>query len=391
MDQRAFFRFAVPPTPQCPVIALAYQEAERLLFKKVKFQRFVVALGMFCLWTGCGWVQAAESVATKPPVGEVLNPQYPLGNGLVVCPALNEGSGQTLWDAGTQQSFIMDNPLVWVSLPQTQQYPWAGPALQFSETPGTGPGCRIDVSHVPFFQTEPAATNGFTIAYLWSPNTGVAQSARRIGDTDKTACFTIYESISGHPNQWSYSYRNAGDSSTNVVLLNFPYTTGSWIFTVVCVKEGAITVYQDGVLLTNRTDVNLHNTWSSGNQVAPVWWHMTEGPFFNGTNYVGFGGDLGGAWIWNRFLSQQEVTSLYNAPWAMFSPPSIVAQVQPGQPGSLTLTWQSVTSLLYSIQWTTNLLDGFSGVMQSNILATSPTNTFSLPVTNAPCFYRLVF
>jgi hypothetical protein len=352
------------------------------------FRIFPIALGMFCLWDR---VQAAESGATKPAPGAVINPQHPLGNGLIVCPLLNEGAGQSLWDAGTRQSFIMDNPLVWVSLPQTVQYPWAGPALQFSETPGTGPGCRIDVSRVPFFQTEPAATNGFTIAYLWSPNTGVAQSARRIGDTDKTACFTIYESISGHPNQWTYTYRNAGDNSTNVVVLNFPYATGAWIFSVVCVKEGSISVYQDGVLLTNRTDVNLLNTWSHGNLLPPVWWHMTEGPFFNGTNFVGFGGDLGGAWIWNRFLSQPEVTSLYTAPWAMFSPPSITGQFQAGQSGSLTLNWQSVTGLLYSIQGTTNLADGFSEVMQSNIVATPPTNTFSVPVTNARGFYRLVY
>jgi hypothetical protein len=219
----------------------------------------------------------------------------------------------------------------------------------------------------------------------------VAQSARRIGDTDKTACFTIYESISGHPNQWTYTYRNAGDNSTNVVLLNFPYTTGAWLFTVVCVKEGAISVYQDGVLLTNRTDVNLHNTWWHGNLVAPVWWHLTEGPFFNGTTHVGFGGDLGGAWIWNRFLSQQEVSSLYATPWGMFSPPSITGSLPAGQPGFLTLNWQSVTGLLYSIQGTTKLVEGFSGVMQSNIVATPPTNSFSVPVTNAQGFYRLVY
>ena len=351
--------------------------------KRAVFHFEVVALWLLCLQMSCDWVWAGASAA-KPSVGAVLNPQHPLGNGLIVCPLLNEGAGQSLWDSGTRQSFIMDNPLVWVSLPQTPQYPWAGPALQFSETPGTGPGCRIDVSHVPFFQSEPGGTNGFTIAYLWSPNTGVAQSARRIGDTDKTACFTIYESISGHPNQWTYTYRNAGASSTNVVLLNFPCTTGSWIFSVVCVKEGAISVYQDGVLLTNRTDVNLHNTWLSGNQVSPVWWHMTEGPFFNGTNHVGFGGELGGAWIWNRYLSQPEVTSLYNAPWAMFNPPSIAGLFQASQPGYLTLNWPSVPGLLYSIQSTTNLLNGFTGIVQSNILATPPTNTFNVPMTNAP-------
>jgi hypothetical protein len=341
---------------------------------------------------GCDCGQAAHSGTVKPPLGAVLNAQHPLADGLIVCPLLNEGAGQSLWDSGTRQSFIMDNPLVWVGLPQTLQDPWAGPALRFSETPGTGPGCRIDVSRVPFFQSEPEGTNGYTIAYLWSPNTGVAQSARRIGDTDKTACFTIYESISGHPNQWTYTYRNAGGNSTNVVLLNFPCATGSWIFSVVCAREGAIAVYQDGVLLTNRADLNFHNTWWSGNNVvSPVWWHMTEGPFFNCTNYVGFGGNLAGAWIWNRFLSQNEVASLYAAPWGMFAPPAISPRFQGGQPGHLTLTWQSVAGLLYSIEGATNLSSGFTAMAQSNILATSPTNIVTVPMTNSSHFYRLRF
>jgi hypothetical protein len=351
----------------------------------------LVAPWMLCFLMASDSLSAADVGATKPPVGAVINPQHPLGNGLIVCPLLNEGAGQSLWDSGTKQSFIMDNPLVWVSLPQTAQYPWAGPALQFSETPGTGPGCRIDVSHVPFFQNEPAGSNGFTIAYLWSPTTGTAQSARRIGDTDKTACYTIYESITGHPNQWTYTYRNAGASSTNLIQLNFPYTTNTWIFSVVCIKEGAISVYQDGVLLTNRTDPNLHNTWARSGGL-PIWWHMTEGPFFYGTNYYFvFGGDLGGAWIWNRYLSQADVTSLYNAPWAMFNPPTLTPQLRAGQPKTLALSWPSVTNLLYSIEWTTNLLAGFTGLVQSNILATPPTNTVAVPMTNDRSFYRLRF
>jgi hypothetical protein len=119
-------------------------------------------------------------------------------------------------------------------------------------------------------------------------------------------------------------------------------------------------VYQDGVLLGTRTDLNFHNTWGQGNTVPPVWWHMTEGPFFNGTNNVGLGGDLGGAWIWSRYLSQEDVTSLYNEPWGMFSRPTLSGAF--GADRYVTLSWQSVTGVLYSIQWTTNLLEGFGGL-----------------------------
>ena len=92
-----------------------------------------VVVLMFCLGIALDWAYSATPGTAKPSVGAVLNPQHPLGNGLVVCPLINEGVGQSLWDGATSQPFIMDNPLVWVSLPQTVQYPWAGPALRFNE------------------------------------------------------------------------------------------------------------------------------------------------------------------------------------------------------------------------------------------------------------------
>ena len=260
----------------------------------------------------------AQTYAIKPPAGAVPNPHHPLANGLIVCPLINEGVGQALWDSGTKQPFIMDNPLVWVSLPGIAQYPWIGPALQFNGTPGSteGPGCRLAVGSIPFFQTEPAGTTGLTFAYLWSPGTGVPQSARRIGDTDKTSVYTVYESIANEANKWTYTYRNAA----NVVQLkHFAYTVGDWIFTVVCLKEGECKIYMNGVLVSTSTDVNFHNSWWQGNTVLPTWWHMTEGPFFDPSKiHVVFGGAIAGAWIWNRYLPQTDVTSLYNNPWGMF-------------------------------------------------------------------------
>jgi hypothetical protein len=275
---------------------------------------FVVGMFFVCLTIK----SESQTVVSKPPVGAVLNPQHPLANGLVVCPLINEGTGQSLWDSGTKQSFVMDNPLVWGNLPGTAQFPWAGAALQFNGTPGAtmGPGCRIPVGSIPFFQTEPSGTTGITIAYLWSPGTGVAQSARRIGDTDKTSVYTIYESISGQANKWTYTYRNSANA---VQLKHFDYTVGDWIFSVVCIKEGECKIYMNGVLVSTSTDLNFHNSWWQGNTVLPIWWHMTEGPFFyqSKTNVV-FGGALAGAWMWNRYLSQADVTSLYNNPWGMY-------------------------------------------------------------------------
>ena len=57
--------------------------------------------------------------------------------------------------------------------------------------------------------------------------------------------------------------------------------------------------------------------------------------------------------------------------------------------GSFVLRWQSVTEKRYAIEYTTNLLTGFMGVLQSNIQAHAPVNTYTVSVNSADCFYRI--
>jgi alpha-tubulin suppressor-like RCC1 family protein len=60
-------------------------------------------------------------------------------------------------------------------------------------------------------------------------------------------------------------------------------------------------------------------------------------------------------------------------------------------PGLADLRWESSTGEYFSIEYATNLFSGFGGLLQSNILATPPTNTFILPTTNPGSYYRLRF
>jgi alpha-tubulin suppressor-like RCC1 family protein len=60
-------------------------------------------------------------------------------------------------------------------------------------------------------------------------------------------------------------------------------------------------------------------------------------------------------------------------------------------PGFIDLRWKSVTGEYFSIEYTTNLAAGFTWVVQSNVLATPPTNTVTVPTTNARSYYRLKF
>ncbi len=62
-----------------------------------------------------------------------------------------------------------------------------------------------------------------------------------------------------------------------------------------------------------------------------------------------------------------------------------------GQQGQVNLIWPSATGEYFTIQYSTNLLDGFTATLPTNILGSFPTNVFTLPMTNDRCFYRLKF
>ena len=57
--------------------------------------------------------------------------------------------------------------------------------------------------------------------------------------------------------------------------------------------------------------------------------------------------------------------------------------------GRLVLRWQSVKDKIYTIQYTTNLCTRFMGVLQSNIQAHAPMNTYTVSVNSANGFYRI--
>lgn len=59
-------------------------------------------------------------------------------------------------------------------------------------------------------------------------------------------------------------------------------------------------------------------------------------------------------------------------------------------PGFANLAWSSATGQYFSVESSTNLATSFTA-LQSNILATPPTNWFSVPATNDRSFYRLKF
>ena len=60
------------------------------------------------------------------------------------------------------------------------------------------------------------------------------------------------------------------------------------------------------------------------------------------------------------------------------------------QPGFSDLQWSSATGEYFTVDYSTNLANGFVG-WQSNVLATPPENVVTVPTTNSSYFYRLRF
>ena len=69
----------------------------------------------------------------------------------------------------------------------------------------------------------------------------------------------------------------------------------------------------------------------------------------------------------------------------------LALNVATGSPGFANLSWSSATGQFFNVEFSTNLISGFNRTMQSNLLATPPTNMVSVPLTNGAMFYRLKF
>ena len=105
----------------------------------------------------------------------------------------------------------------------------------------------------------------------------------------------------------------------------------------------------------------------------------------------------GSVWMWGANDQGQCGNGTTNATWLPTAagltarvglPLNVAASVQPGY---AELSWSSATGEFFTIQSSTNLLDGFRSTLQSNVLATPPINLVTVPMTNDHCYYRLKF
>jgi alpha-tubulin suppressor-like RCC1 family protein len=106
----------------------------------------------------------------------------------------------------------------------------------------------------------------------------------------------------------------------------------------------------------------------------------------------------GSVWMWGANDQGQCGDGTTNDDWRPAPVVGLTARVglplnlsRAVQAGYANLSWSSTTGAFFSVECATNLAKGFTSVVQSNILATPPVNSFTVPMTNGQSYYRLRF
>ena len=244
----------------------------------------------------------------KPFRGRLINRSHPLSDGLIFAPIFNEGIGSQVLDHANLRSGSFASAPVWSIREQ-------GTGLDFDGTDD-----RLDWDALGY----DIASGPFTIISVFDIDTLNPSSAKYFFVQQNSAdnsVATLFCQSGGSVNGVLFaSISTSGTgmskvSATNTLAINTLYHI-AWSYNGAGILTHANhSVFKNGVEVSYGTNVNGTSTRTTGLGKISI-----GGRTYDNTR--NWGGFIGGTWVWNRCLSQDEIIQHYGNPYAMFQQPS---------------------------------------------------------------------
>jgi len=253
----------------------------------------------------------------KPALGVQLKRDHPLAQGLVACWLLNEGSGNRAYDSSGKNNI---GTISGYASPPTSTDGWnPGPDGKVLLSPSDAVTRKIDISDS--LSLRPG--NGSMTWSFWAAPTNIVHLDVVASKRDYTVDFEQYGicfggaasdlTLSGKKFIFFYwqglgAVKRRGIYSTNDVV------DGNW-HNFVCIENATsqtLSMYMDGKLLPSTLHINEGAYPVVDNPEALCIGCLLQ------TGTYRYQGALSTFAIWNRALSDQEISSLYAFPYQMF-------------------------------------------------------------------------
>jgi uncharacterized protein (TIGR02145 family) len=256
-----------------------------------------------------------------------------LTNGLVgywpFCGNANDLSGNANHGSFTGLSCIGCSPVTAPPTPTFDRFNTSNSSYQFSNS--------FDLINIPNSNSL-QLTNEFTISIWANPNTGSYGSGpsyltllQKWGGTGSGASYMAALNPSGNP----ILYTNNGVATSSIVANN-PISLNNWTLITFTFENGLAKIFLNGILNTSSANLVVPAIQNSSIEIAR---NLNQFANFSGDAFAGILDDIG---LWNRALTQQEITQLYQQGQATYlwsngaTTPSIT--VSPTQTTTYTCT-----------------------------------------------------
>lgn len=283
---------------------------------------------------------------SKPWPGTQINRNHPLARGLVQCVVMNEGSGQPI-------ELIND------ARPTHASVQWAngpnGPYLNFRSASSNilryayNPGNALPTSFAFWFKTTSASTSIFPVAFA---NTAENNSL-------------VYFGINASPfsDSLAFLYRNAGATlwKMHEYTGTYDYSNGNWYHVVGIVDVNLMKLYINGVstaVLTGSLPISGAITLNG---------LCIGGLVRTSTTFSDVEVDT--VMVWNRVLSHEEVQSLCDNTWQVFSPRWVPVGATPAEPSIILKT----SDLLFDAISDFNISKGIISLLSTTLDSSQDT------------------